>query len=79
MLDAGRLIISARCNREESRGAFWRLDAPPEPDNARWVRNIVPAGRQEDRLRFIPRDGPVSASLRSPRIGPGCFDISPQH
>lgn len=77
MLTLARLIISASLRREESRGAFWRLDAP-EPDNARWVRNIVLRGEQgEDRLEIHP---PAMTRLREPtrpRIGPGCFDYLP--
>ena len=77
MLTLARLIITASLRREESRGAFWRLDAP-EPDNARWVRNIVL--RREQGEDCLEVHTPVMARLKEPsqpRIGPGCFDYLP--
>jgi succinate dehydrogenase/fumarate reductase flavoprotein subunit len=56
MLDVGIIIAEAALTREESRGNHWRLDHP-EPDNEKWLRNLVvtqgPEGRPSIRIEEV--------------------------
>ena len=44
---AARLIARSALERRESRGAHYRADHP-EPDDRRWLVNVMVARRQED-------------------------------
>ncbi len=56
MVDVGMVIAAAALEREESRGNHWRLDQP-EPDNAKWLRNLV-----------VKRESDGSPSIRAEKV-----------
>jgi len=72
MLDVGTVIATAALTREESRGNHWRLDHP-QPDNEKWLCNLVLQRQPDGSPRVAGRaggahaargGGPVSHRLR---------------
>jgi succinate dehydrogenase/fumarate reductase flavoprotein subunit len=69
----GKLIARASLHREETRGNFWRLDHP-NPDNSRWLKNIILVDRDgRDELMEEPIRTTRAIQVEVPPIGAGCF------
>lgn len=66
-------VVRASLWREESRGAFWRLDHP-RPDNSRWLlRRRVRLEDGEPAATITPASVSADAGPAEPPIGAGCF------
>jgi L-aspartate oxidase len=78
MLTVARLICQASLCREETRGCFWRLDFP-EPDNAKWPRNVCQWQGDDGDACCETRPVVMTrlAQPTQPRIGAGCFSYLP--
>jgi len=78
ILELGKIIATASLIRQETRGNFWRADYP-QPDNSKWVKNIVLWKDNENVATRI--DDAVMTRLKSPTdplVGTGCFWYSPK-
>ena len=68
-----REVVRASLWREESRGAFWRLDHP-RPDNSRWLLSRrVRLEEGEPAATLTPASVPADVGPSEPPIGAGCF------